>query len=1209
MLIRERRSRMNGVMTDYWQRLKEIERQLKKQVADGDLLLGELESSQVSLQELRGLFKEQFGSYQSGAIPLDTILKRTKSEWPVTFAFYLTLEGANSYKDGDYWSVTTGVLNLKSRQDQERCGKLFLDILNDFHLPTFEREHQGHKYVTPILLHAGIPTNSLDSLFTLLHKENGRHTLSVDAASLLAEWRRAPSDYFIGIRKPVERFLKSGGAVAEDFLSRILELMAIEERSDAESLDLPERVIKRFEGWREQQDQHFLPRSRVRLASPSLCLAPFGEGVWLLLPDQQLPKRITSLLWLIKTNEQGIRRINTDRQPQSNGYVYTVPELVSVGVSATYQVVLEADGETLRTWPLAGMGQPPLLIFEPYNPYHGVALDGDERDQPGRRWLLYPQDHQILTGTSASHRLEILPALQGEWAGFRLEKWEVAPGVLQVVDAQRVERARLNIAQESGWRRPQLVGGKPMEFDVSQLSFPLYTGAPPQLVLPIRDDTRSAMLLNRWRLAIRSDDPSYPAGLRSYRLEEIKSALSWGNGRTIRVDLTDERLLGSTPVGKFEVQVRGPLRSYVLGLRMVPPIRMEGHGRVYFSAEPATLTILCDAKTRVEVDAGEDGVEVREIVTGDSEHHYQIVAAPTVWQVPLGLRHKTGTLVSLHIPLRRARWRLVKRGEEELEEWQNSLLRMAVKEVSAEHALQVYAPIAADGARLYDGWRLVNSLDEVVQENRLEGERIFQQVNIPLTELRMAWRENLDSYRLQLLIAGESVGDRHVIDALHLTPTLELGKVINEWAEIDGHARLSIRWEYPQIARCRRLYLWPQDEPWLDRPRAILTVPDEASAEATWEGEVVSNIPPAVYLAEMVIVSPWEPDYFERPSENQPNTFRIQPDNLDRYYEDLIVRSVDGGVSAEQLLRLLVYQHRQGLVEAAYDTARSVFLRRSELSLQQQMHWTELTRAWSEPTHYKFAQLSLFSPETISQIDLRSFTPAMEDQYIRHRPISLPPQSYALLLERGIGDINQEGLTVLCRSDNDVERRQGIRLLLKEMVKNNLSLVKAVEIIRPKAEAVANLLANGGDQDAINLLLELVVCGCLDLRWVWRGLYLESEVGLIWVRGLRDKQGNQGFDFGVCCPLPGDFYADVSIQGEVLAGKVSARLDLSNRQLRFTSSYPHQCRQCDHLFGTIHEFKYHQQRRHPGQNSRPKGPKSIAVKRLSLWSGYFEGTP
>ena len=84
---------------------------------------------------------------------------------PACIAFFLVGQGIWNYQGGDYWTSVSASLGLTVDSAlQVRLGRIFLQFINAQGLQAVSIPG-SHRYVTPILLHGGLPRNSLPLLF------------------------------------------------------------------------------------------------------------------------------------------------------------------------------------------------------------------------------------------------------------------------------------------------------------------------------------------------------------------------------------------------------------------------------------------------------------------------------------------------------------------------------------------------------------------------------------------------------------------------------------------------------------------------------------------------------------------------------------------------------------------------------------------------------------------------------------------------------------------------------------------------------------------------------------------------------------------------------------------------------------------------------------------------------------------------------------
>lgn len=197
--------------------------------------------------------------------------------YPTLAAMMTVGIGVYHYNQGNFWSVFPGI---DSPADQSRWGQKFEDfVAKHDSLETFRsvREDGSHRYVGPILAHGGIPQTCLPDFFSLITQHGDWEQSGSDVIGIINS-KRVYAD------KPVQHFLKYGGEIAEDFVSRFLRLWQSYEGGDMGATHgLPNRVVEEFSAWWPEHR----PKRRdatKRIPRPELRIEPAGLGVYLYLP-------------------------------------------------------------------------------------------------------------------------------------------------------------------------------------------------------------------------------------------------------------------------------------------------------------------------------------------------------------------------------------------------------------------------------------------------------------------------------------------------------------------------------------------------------------------------------------------------------------------------------------------------------------------------------------------------------------------------------------------------------------------------------------------------------------------------------------------------------------------------------------------------------------------------------------------------------------
>jgi len=100
-----------------------------------------------------------------------------------------------NFDDGTYWESVETALGQQGAHRQREWGNLFLETLRRHRLASIPHS-TGHKFVTPILLHGGIPYSDLPNFFEHVlypFATDRPETELSDAEQLIAEWRETSS--------------------------------------------------------------------------------------------------------------------------------------------------------------------------------------------------------------------------------------------------------------------------------------------------------------------------------------------------------------------------------------------------------------------------------------------------------------------------------------------------------------------------------------------------------------------------------------------------------------------------------------------------------------------------------------------------------------------------------------------------------------------------------------------------------------------------------------------------------------------------------------------------------------------------------------------------------------------------------------------------------------------------------------------------------
>ncbi|MEW6624994.1 MAG: hypothetical protein AB1420_18065 [Bacillota bacterium] len=139
--------------------ISECEELLKKQGLNRDIsFIGQLDLTQDDTIKLRDLIYNQIRRDINNGV--EYVLECT----PLSLVFLLVNEAIWNYKQGQYWSLDEVLPEVNNVALQNKLGEFFLGYIKSNGLNYVEIEG-AHRFVGPILLHAGIPQSCLADFF------------------------------------------------------------------------------------------------------------------------------------------------------------------------------------------------------------------------------------------------------------------------------------------------------------------------------------------------------------------------------------------------------------------------------------------------------------------------------------------------------------------------------------------------------------------------------------------------------------------------------------------------------------------------------------------------------------------------------------------------------------------------------------------------------------------------------------------------------------------------------------------------------------------------------------------------------------------------------------------------------------------------------------------------------------------------------------
>ena len=542
-------------------------------------LIGELALTKPYIEELEELLAQFLRRWdlrqrQEWQQATDTLIKQYRHCWAV----YLVGKGIFSYRQRQYWPHVAEGLGFAETGFSSYWGHYFLRYLSTYRL-LHPKLPEALRYITPILMHGGIPLSCLGDYFghliypSLKRPDHGLAPTNDLIALWLAECDREETLYS-QIDKPIPRFLKYGGEVAEDFVERSLELVRQHALTravpTAEDVGLPAHIVEEYARWASRPDRPALPSAAHGIQRPIVLVDPY-DGPMLELPEQRLPDtgRPARPVWRIQVDGQTWER--HARMFSRRGAWETELDRIPLPAPGSQYRIAFSDGRGLsHQWEITGLSAAtPVLAFLETTwrllEWRGVL-------QGRQLWLLYPIDSNQPLRVANGERLTSIGRLPGAWSRYQLELWD-----LERATEVSLGSSRIAVQREAASLRPCLTGGERLWLSHGANQAPVYVGAPPYLHLPIAGPDDPAADPGRWNVTIQDE-----AGvtLRRRNLAHL-AAETRRETSGLSVPLASSLLLGPTPCGAYEVRLRGPLgRDATLALAVLPYLRITGHEKV-----------------------------------------------------------------------------------------------------------------------------------------------------------------------------------------------------------------------------------------------------------------------------------------------------------------------------------------------------------------------------------------------------------------------------------------------------------------------------------------------------------------------------------------------------------------------------------------------------------------------------------------------------
>ena len=784
------------------------------------LMIGEIPISRPEMEDMAAGVR---GCIQRLGLPRATELLDT--QYPYTYLVFLTAFGAyNTARD--YWGALGEEIGAaREHLFNHRWHQRYLEKIKQLGLRFFAEAESATPYVTTIRYHGGIPVYSLADYF--------RHFVlpAVDRPELAEVSARQALEVLMhtayNVDSPVINFLENGGVLGEAFFEACRQL-ARHYRQQGEVLpavnvDLPERVVRAFENFIQEELLPAEGEAKLRLRKPVLLFTADPSTpahLYVRLPEQEIPLRFAEgrLEWRIGWSGlmQELRRPCQTRMRRQHMVVEedylpvnAVPQMVQ---AALIYIASDASERLLRRWLLplmATASAEQVLAFRA----DGVALRPGEPLPAEEVLLVYLADIELsVEGSSGpSHHFG---NLYGAWSGWQANGWDLS----QAWSVQMLRKGQpigMPLPIAGKLPAPEL-SGEPFKDNADPGGTQLFIGQAPILRVPLRPDVALNRDLARWRLDLRSSWSAQPEIQESCALDQLQNVITVQDGWA-HIPLS--HFIGSVPIGTYTLCLSSPFEEDIeFRFRMWPKLTIIGLKRAIFptpeGSECQIITLRLPEDASCETQTGAEGLEIAHKAYG-----WEITVAPEVTRADVDLiwGQTTGEAirVPVYIPIPRLRWALALDQDRGQLQWTTRLIQRPIDQILQSESAALH--IAMPG--LEAAYRL--SLEVVdVDSGRVRQSEPFQKTpfapdwqRLSLEKVRDTLRHAGSLARLDFVYQETREGEEIGIPLVLLSRQLE---VFDVELQAIRELRWRLGWKQRYPVRNRRVLLQPAWQPWQD---------------------------------------------------------------------------------------------------------------------------------------------------------------------------------------------------------------------------------------------------------------------------------------------------------------------------------------------------------------------------------------------------------
>jgi hypothetical protein len=308
-------------------------------------LLGDLTLSEKDFNHLAAAIKILYGNGMNRRFSY--LFKECLSVFIVFCAVY-------EYEDRTFWRQIEEYLGELSQNRRIELYSIFSRVLEEYKLHKFENEsEEGRTYVTPILCHAGIPINSLNTYFEAISNTvNDNFYDDFDVDDYLSYLKNKTE-------RTVQRYLKlSNKRDSYNFIQNTKKLILSDSVDQDEELFQGNylRMYEQITLWMEKPKvkKNLQARSNVQITAPKIKLDFDGIGVYCELPRIIVKDSYDSyLIWEIALDET-TNLVKADFFKRS-GVLVSEEKIMTLRPTMTYSIILKVDDNVISKWEFDGV--------------------------------------------------------------------------------------------------------------------------------------------------------------------------------------------------------------------------------------------------------------------------------------------------------------------------------------------------------------------------------------------------------------------------------------------------------------------------------------------------------------------------------------------------------------------------------------------------------------------------------------------------------------------------------------------------------------------------------------------------------------------------------------------------------------------------------------------------------------------------------------